>query len=74
MENYIVRIYRRGEDRKQEMAGTVEEVGVGRQNVFHTSHELIEMLSEKPEARNDDPRRPSPARDRQIPVKADLKR
>ena len=52
MESYIVRIYRREDDPKMEMAGTVEEVGVGPQSVFHTSQELIDILSENNNAQS----------------------
>ncbi len=47
MDSYIVRIYRRGEDKKKEMAGTVEEMGAEVQNIFHSSHDLIDILAEE---------------------------
>jgi PAS domain S-box-containing protein len=54
MESYIVRIYRRGKGRESEMAGTVEEVGGGLQNTFHTARELVEILSDSQKSQRDD--------------------
>ncbi len=42
--NYIVRIYRRGEDDRRVVAGIVEEVGVREKKGFHDIEELRLIL------------------------------
>ncbi len=44
MENYIVRIYRRDQG-PESMTGIVEQVGMERQQVFHSVNDLIDILT-----------------------------
>jgi hypothetical protein len=45
MDNYIIRIYRRGEDDPGKVTGTVEEVGVDDRKVFTGPDELWDILT-----------------------------
>lgn len=49
MESYIVRIYRRNKDTKNEISGTVEKMGKNQQNIFHSSEALIDILADTQE-------------------------
>ena len=44
MENYIVRIYRRGQDRPDEIAGLVELIEVEKKQAFKNIDELSQIL------------------------------
>ena len=44
MENYIVRIYRRGQDKPDEIAGLVELVEVEKKQAFKNIDELSQIL------------------------------
>jgi hypothetical protein len=44
MKSYVVRIYRRGKEKSQELVGVVEPTGDAAQRAFKTSDELLEIL------------------------------
>ena len=53
LDSYIIRIYRRGIERGQELAGLVEQVGNGKRQAFGNSEELWGFLTERhPSPRN----------------------
>ncbi len=45
MDNYIVRIYRRGKDNPRLLVGLVEEVGVSGKKAFNSLDDLWEILN-----------------------------
>lgn len=48
MDNFIIRIYRRGGDAGSEIAGLVERVGDGKRKAFASSKELWAFLAASP--------------------------
>lgn len=44
MDSYIVRIYRRTEEEKQDVTGLVEKIGAKLTRTFHNSDELVKIL------------------------------
>ena len=47
LDSYIIRIYRRGIERGQELAGLIEQVGNGKRQAFGNSEELWGFLTER---------------------------
>lgn len=45
MENYIIRIYRRGENQTDEVAGIIESVETKKKQAFKNMNELVRILS-----------------------------
>jgi len=47
LDNYIIRIYRRGDNPAEELVGTIERAGGGEQESFRNFEELRKILSNR---------------------------
>lgn len=45
MDNYVIRIYRRGEDKTDDVVGIIESVETKKKQAFKNMNELVRILS-----------------------------